>query len=121
MTKVTFKERRFTSAFVEECKAQSQLPESDCDFAPQVDGVLTCPESRRPKQKKQARGMTPHFVHVDPIGYLADERTPNVKRVSQHHLSKLNTNNAHIENGQLIEKPKKVTGFENLRDLIGKN
>lgn len=120
MTIVTFKERRFTRAFVEECKVQDQSPESDCDRAPQIDGVLACPESRRPLKKK-ARGMTPHFVHVDPIGYLADERTPNVKRVSQHHLSKLNTNNAHIHDGQLIEKPKKVTGFENLRDLIGKN
>jgi hypothetical protein len=119
MTKVTFKERRFSSAFVEECKAQDQAPEADCDRAPQIEGVLACPESRRPKKKK-ARGMTPHFVHMDTAAYFSTEE-PKVKRVSQHHLSKLNTNNAHIQDGQLIEKPKKVTGFENLRDLIGKN
>lgn len=52
MTKVTYKDRRFSIAFVEECKIQNQLPESECDYAPTIEGVLPCPESRRPKKTR---------------------------------------------------------------------
>lgn len=134
MTKVTFKERRFTSAFVEECKAQDQSPESDCDRAPTIEGVLACPESRRPRKTK-ARGQTPYMVHVDPIAYFANpevvlvanpaavqrgDREP--KRVTQNQLRGLNANAVHIdEEGFLKDGPKKVKGFDQLRDLLGKN
>lgn len=114
MTKVTYKERRFTSAFVEECKEQEAGP-----HCPAAGGyVIACPESRRPKKKK-ARGQTPHFAHVDPVAYLADERTP--KRVTQNQLRGLNANAVHIDDdGFLKEGPKKVKGFDQLRDLFGK-
>lgn len=124
MTTVTYKERRFTSAFVAECKVQSQLPESECDYAPQVEGVLACPESRRPK-KKMKRGPAAHFAHVDEVAYFAHSGDPvprEAKRVTQSQLRGLNTNAVHIDDeGFLKEGPKKVSGFGQLRDLLGKD
>lgn len=141
MTKVTHKERRFTRAFVEECKAQSQLPESECDYAPTIEGVLPCPESRRPKKK---RGQVPGFVQFDEVAYFAHsgepvpQHTPSgrhvkpfnppihelprePKRVTQNQLRGLNANAVHIDDeGFLKEGPKKVKGFDQLRDLFGK-
>lgn len=142
MTKVTYKERRFTPAFVEECKVQSQLPESECDYAPQVEGVLACPVSRKPKKKK--RGQVPGIIQIDEIGYFAQPQFNEVhtrrhvgsiqnesakpqsaqweaKRVTPEQLRGLNRNAIHIDaEGFLKEGPKKVNGFGQLRDLLEK-
>lgn len=146
MTQVTHKERRFSQELVEE---YSLSEEHFIEPQPvrKVEGILACPESRRPAKKKNARMQTPNFVHFDemaffadsgnPVPQIPDQHTPSgrtakpfnppmhelpreAKRATSTQIRGLNKNMIHIdEKGYLHDGPKKVSGFDQLRELLG--